>query len=40
MKLSNGIKRFAESIITAILCILIAILLLSPKFRHGLDRLR
>ena len=40
MKLGNGINRLAESIITAILCILIAILLLSPKFRHGLDRLR
>ena len=40
MKLGNGISRLAESIITAILCILIAILLLSPKFRHGLDRLR
>lgn len=40
MKLGNGIKRFGESIITAILCLLITILLLSPEFRHGLDRLR
>ena len=40
MKLGNGIRRLTESIITAILCLLITILLLSPKFRHGLDRLR
>ena len=40
MKPGNAIRKLAESIITTILCILIALMLLSPKFRHGLDRLR
>ncbi len=40
MKPGNAIRRLAESIITAVLCVLIALMLLSPKFRHGLDRLR